>query len=109
MGPDLAAPPIQLREGAAGAKLHAAARPARGRRAPSRARARTGAGIAVVVLAGEWVPAWLAMSITFLVALVGVAVLGWWVLRGDARKRKSEEIRRARPHDLPHFMSSGKS
>ncbi|HYM96785.1 MAG TPA: hypothetical protein VET26_05775 [Candidatus Sulfotelmatobacter sp.] len=42
-------------------------------------------------LAGEWVPAWLAMSITFLVASLGVVGLGWWVLRGDARNRAAEE------------------
>jgi hypothetical protein len=39
---------------------------------------------------GEWVPAWLYMSITFLVASLGVAGLGWWVLRGDARNRAAE-------------------
>ena len=43
-------------------------------------------------LAGEWVYAWLAMSITFLVALGGVVGLGWWVLRGDARNRASENV-----------------
>jgi len=56
----------------------------------------------MLVLAGEWVPAWLAMSITFVVALIGVAGLGWWVLRGDARNRASEEIGEAEPHDLQH-------
>jgi hypothetical protein len=45
----------------------------------------------VVLLTGEWVPAWLGMSITFLVASLGVAGLGWWVLRGDARNRAAEE------------------
>jgi hypothetical protein len=30
------------------------------------------------------------MSLTFLVAGIGVAGLGWWVLRGDARNRKTE-------------------
>jgi hypothetical protein len=45
----------------------------------------------VVFLAGEWVPAWLAMSVTFLVASLGVAGLGWWVLRGDKRNRAAEE------------------
>jgi hypothetical protein len=45
----------------------------------------------VVFLAGEWVPAWLAMSITFLVAGLGVVGLGWWVLRGDARNRAGED------------------
>jgi hypothetical protein len=45
----------------------------------------------VVFLAGEWVPAWLWMSMTFLVAALGVAGLGWWVLRVDARNRAAEE------------------
>jgi hypothetical protein len=44
----------------------------------------------VIPLAGEWVPAWLYMSITFLVASLGVVGLGWWVLRGDARNRAAE-------------------
>ena len=43
-------------------------------------------------LAGEWVPAWLWMSMAFLVATLGVAGLGWWVLRGDARNRAAEEL-----------------
>jgi hypothetical protein len=42
-------------------------------------------------LAGEWVPAWLALAVTFLVATLGVAGLGWWVLRGDAQNRRAEE------------------
>jgi hypothetical protein len=41
-------------------------------------------------LSGEWVSAWLWMSITFLIATAGVIGLGWWVLRGDARNRASE-------------------
>jgi len=45
----------------------------------------------VIYLAGEWVPAWLWMSMAFLVATLGVAGLGWWVLRGDARNRAAEE------------------
>jgi hypothetical protein len=44
----------------------------------------------ILLNAGEWVPAWLFMSITFLVASLGVVGLGWWVLRGDARNRASE-------------------
>ena len=47
----------------------------------------------MLFLAGEWVPAWLAMSITFLVASLGVVGLGWWVLRGDARNRAAQEAR----------------
>ncbi len=56
----------------------------------------------MLVLAGEWVYAWLAMSITFLVALTGVIGLGWWVLRGDARNRASEEIAEAEPPSSHH-------
>jgi len=41
-------------------------------------------------LAGEWVPAWLGMSITFLVASLGVAGLGWYVLREDGKNRAGE-------------------
>jgi Tfp pilus assembly protein PilO len=44
----------------------------------------------IVLDAGEWVPAWLFMSITFLVASLGVVGLGWWVLRGDALNRAAE-------------------
>lgn len=44
----------------------------------------------MIVLAGEWVPAWLYMSLTLLVASLGVVGLGWWVLRGDARNRAAE-------------------
>ncbi len=56
----------------------------------------------MVVLAGEWVPAWLAMSVTLAVALLGVAGLGWWVLRGDARNRRSENVGDVEPHDVHH-------
>ncbi|HEV2026937.1 MAG TPA: hypothetical protein VGS16_00190 [Candidatus Dormibacteraeota bacterium] len=45
----------------------------------------------MVFLAGEWVPAWFAMSVTFLVAFLGVIGLGWWVLRGDRLNRAAEE------------------
>jgi len=45
----------------------------------------------VVFLVGEWVPAWLWMSLALLVAALGVVGLGWWVLRGDARNRAAEE------------------
>jgi hypothetical protein len=56
----------------------------------------------MIVLAGEWVAAWLAMSITFLVATGGVVGLGWWVLRGDARNRASEDGGEVEPHDVHH-------
>jgi hypothetical protein len=52
--------------------------------------------------AGEWVPAWLYMSITFLVASLGVVGLGWWVLRGDARNRAAEaELENNTPEGPP--------
>ena len=44
----------------------------------------------MILLAGEWVPAWLYMSITFLVASLGVVGLGLWVLRGSERNRAAE-------------------
>jgi hypothetical protein len=43
-------------------------------------------------LSGEWVGAWLFMSVTFLVATLGVVGLGWWVLRGEARNRAAEGL-----------------
>jgi hypothetical protein len=49
-------------------------------------------------LAGEWVPAWLGMSITLLVAALGVVGLGWWVLRGESRNRAADE---AAEHAVP--------
>jgi hypothetical protein len=45
----------------------------------------------VILLAGEWVGAWLGMSVTFLVASLGVVGLGWWVLRKDALNRAAED------------------
>jgi hypothetical protein len=42
-------------------------------------------------LAGEWVPAWLWFTLAFLVAVLGVTGLGFWVLRGDALNRRTEE------------------
>jgi hypothetical protein len=59
----------------------------------------------MVLLAGEWVGAWLEMSLTFLVAGIGVAGLGWWVLRGDARNRRagaSSETPREPEHTEAH-------
>jgi len=50
-----------------------------------------GDNLEVHYLAGEWVPAWLAFSLAFLVAALGVVGLGWWVLRGDARNRAADE------------------
>jgi hypothetical protein len=57
-------------------------------------------------LAGEWISAWLWMSITFLVASGGVAGLGWWVLRGDARNRAAEGVLESPPEpDQSHSSS----
>lgn len=45
----------------------------------------------MILLAGEWVGAWLFLSLAFLVALLGVTGLAWWVLRGDAKNRAGED------------------
>ncbi len=52
-------------------------------------------------LSGEWVGAWLFMSVTFLVATLGVVGLGWWVLRGDARNRRATHLDDSEPNQ-PH-------
>jgi hypothetical protein len=57
---------------------------------------------AAVFLAGEWVPAWLAMSVTFLVASLGVAGLGWWVLRGDKLNRAAEDAAESAASESPN-------
>jgi hypothetical protein len=44
----------------------------------------------VILLAGEWVGAGLGLSISLLVASLGVVGLGWWVVRGDALNRAAE-------------------
>jgi hypothetical protein len=57
----------------------------------------------MILLAGEWVPAWLYMSITFLVASLGVVGLGWWVLRGDARNRAADaDLEKTEPKQSSH-------
>lgn len=56
----------------------------------------------MLFLAGEWVPAWLWMSLAFLVAALGVVGLGYWVLRGDARNRAGEEALEAEPAAAEH-------
>lgn len=59
----------------------------------------------MMFLAGEWVNAWLFMSLTFLVASSGVVGLGWWVLRGDARNRAASNMLEGPPepeHAEPH-------
>jgi hypothetical protein len=42
------------------------------------------------------------MSVAFLVAALGVAGLGWWVLRGDALNRAGEEAAEAAATDSSH-------
>ncbi len=56
----------------------------------------------MVYLAGEWVPAWLGMSITFLVAGLGVVGLGWWVLRSEARNRAADDAAERAETDAQH-------
>lgn len=55
-----------------------------------------------MILAGEWIPAWLGMSLALLVAGVGVVGLGYWVLRGDARNRAAEETGEPEPTEPHH-------
>jgi hypothetical protein len=55
----------------------------------------------VILLVGEWVPAWLGLSATFLVAGLGVVGLGWWVLRKDKLNRAGEEALE-QPKDIHH-------
>ncbi len=47
------------------------------------------------------------MSITFLVAALGVVGLGWWVLRGDKRNRAAEAAETPAPpeHEETHKSS----
>ena len=49
----------------------------------------------VIVLAdiGEWIPAYIGLGLVFLVATVGAAGLGVWVMRGDARNRAAQRRR----------------
>ena len=42
------------------------------------------------------------MSITFLVASLGVAGLGWWVLRLDAKNRVGEDAAEAAAAESTH-------
>ncbi|MGH7760072.1 MAG: hypothetical protein ACREOY_01460 [Candidatus Dormibacteraceae bacterium] len=55
----------------------------------------------MILLIGEWVPAWLGMSATFLVAALGVVGLGWWVLRKDKLNRAAEEAELAARDSQP--------
>ena len=53
----------------------------------------------VIVLAdiGEWIPAYIGLGLVFLVATVGAAGLGVWVMRGDARNRAAQRRPAAAP------------
>jgi hypothetical protein len=55
----------------------------------------------VIVLAdiGEWIPAYVGLGLVFLVATVGAAGLGVWVMRGDARNRAAQRPRPAAPRE----------
>jgi hypothetical protein len=55
----------------------------------------------VLLLIGEWVPAWLGLSVTFLVAALGVVGLGWWVLRKDKLNRVAEDAELAAADATP--------
>jgi hypothetical protein len=44
----------------------------------------------VSYLVGEWYQANILMGAAFVVAGVGVTLLGWWVLRGDNINRHAE-------------------
>ncbi|MDQ6720256.1 MAG: hypothetical protein M3003_05605 [Candidatus Dormibacteraeota bacterium] len=67
----------------------------------------------MILLAGEWVGAGLGLSISFLVASLGVVGLGWWVLRGDARNRaaetKAEDAAKAKDAAKPEHEEAPKS
>lgn len=43
-----------------------------------------------MLLAGEWIPSMIFMSLAFLTAALGVIALGWYVLRGDRINRAHE-------------------
>jgi hypothetical protein len=44
----------------------------------------------VSYLVGEWYQANILMGAAFVVAAIGVTILGWWVLRGDSINRHGE-------------------
>ena len=48
------------------------------------------------------------MSVTFLVAALGVVGLGWWVLRGDKRNRAAEAALE-KPSSSEHKETPSKS
>jgi hypothetical protein len=63
--------------------------------------------VAVIFLAGEWVNAWLLMSLAFLVGVLGVTGLGYWVLRGEALNRAADEALEAT--EPPHRQAGVKT
>ena len=52
-------------------------------------------------LIGEWIPAWGWMSLAFLVATLGVAGLGFFVLRKDQVNRRFDDVASEEPTN-PH-------
>lgn len=40
---------------------------------------------------GEWPIALIGLALTFLVALLGATLIGWWVLRADRMNRVGED------------------
>ena len=55
----------------------------------------------VSYLIGEWIPAWGWMSLAFLVATLGVAGLGFFVLRKDQVNRRFDDVASEEPTN-PH-------
>jgi ribosomal protein S3 len=53
------------------------------------------AGVIVLADIGEWIPAYVGLGLVFLVATVGAAGLGVWVMRGDARNRAAQRSRQS--------------
>jgi hypothetical protein len=51
---------------------------------------------------GEWPIALIGLGVTFLVALVGATLLGWWVMRADSRNRQDEETGAALHEEEAH-------
>ena len=59
----------------------------------------------MVYLVGEWVPANLLMGAAFVVAGIGVTLLGIWVVRGDRINREfaaQEGLEEPVAEQLPH-------
>ena len=67
----------------------------------SRVGGRRGHNVHVIFLSfGEWPIALIGLALTFLVALTGATVLGWWVMRADSRNRVDEVTSTTESHSL---------